>query len=1126
MWNYILNLWKSPTTRADDLSLEDASNILEEDLAKEEAEIKHLSENTNDDEIIRNTYYNKIGVITKYEEDIFFIDDQYSFTSDDANFGVGSRVSYNILIADGHQSVINVNLIDNDWDVVETNNSRWTTRVFICKVEQQINRTLILSPGDINVNLNDVALDFLPIVGDWVELDAKCSVDEREINLAGQIIQINRISPVRAHIESGIVTTWDAVSGTGVVNRNIGYFPQVRDKVIVEIVESDQLKCSWRALRLSPEDYSRELHKINTLHNLPEHIDEFKNEYPGLQIEAPLLNFHKLNKSESFKVIISNISSEKVILKGVEFFENNGQCKVINKFESAVEIATDTTFNVVCECTPKNIGNSSSCLLFYFENFKVRKLIHVNVSLHFEQPTNYLKGIPKKFYEHSSDNELVKGRRISAPPRFVSKDIPWYSVPKKLIDTISKYYLNDPLELVQELKVVKPVLFSNISFFNFEDKFHNLLYLEEIENLQMISNYDQEKACLIPCQDFLLLEIENLSERRPSIVLGDKVIATDAVNKNGVSFEGFVHKVGAKHIFLKFSQLFHDSYKGDDYSIKIVPSRSKYRRLHHAIFLAPRALGKEILFPSKIYEKDLQVNFFEAVDMCDNSIILNKTLSPQEAKKKLIEINNINKSAKNVNTPVGKCKLELEWYNKNLNTKQRDAVKNVLHGKARPLPYIIFGPPGTGKTVTIIEMVLQIIRLIPQSRLLITAPSNSASDLVALRLIESGVLKPGDLVRLVSYNYALSDTIPLKLVPYCATASLAKDGTADNETTTHSGVKLECSQAALGRHRITVSTCSLVGHLYSVGFPKGHFSHIIVDEAGQASEPEVLIPLTFLDKVSGQIILAGDPLQLGPVVLSKIAGECGLNESFLERLINRFPYVIDPQGFPDTSGYDPRLVTKLLYNYRSLPTLLKLTSSLFYNDELIATIDDKNSKEATFANKLGEMLPKNNPDEIRHLIFHGVDGENYQSFDSPSWYNPHEAAQVFYYVNELYRLGVASTEIGIITPYIKQVKEIRSLFIEAEFDIPKIGTVEEFQGQEFEVVILSTVRSCQEYVSVDVRHSLGFITSPRRLNVALSRAKALLFIIGNPNLLCQDVYWNSVLKYCLEHGSYTGCDLC
>lgn len=95
----------------------------------------------------------------------------------------------------------------------------------------------------------------------------------------------------------------------------------------------------------------------------------------------------------------------------------------------------------------------------------------------------------------------------------------------------------------------------------------------------------------------------------------------------------------------------------------------------------------------------------------------------------------------------------------------------------------------SGKTVTLIEIILQLVRLLPHSRLLVAAPSNSAADLIALRLIDSGVLKPGDLVRLIGYNYAVSDNIPVKLVPFWATASTAKEHTVSGEYTM-SGVKM------------------------------------------------------------------------------------------------------------------------------------------------------------------------------------------------------------------------------------------------------------------------------------------------------------------------------------------------
>lgn len=150
------------------------------------------------------------------------------------------------------------------------------------------------------------------------------------------------------------------------------------------------------------------------------------------------------------------------------------------------------------------------------------------------------------------------------------------------------------------------------------------------------------------------------------------------------------------------------------------------------------------------------------------------------------------------------------------------------------------------------------------------------------------------------------------------------------------GCKTNVTLTILCQHRMIIGTCSALGILYNMGCKPGHFTHVIVDEAGQACEPEIMIPLSLAHSSTTQVILAGDPKQLGPVNQSRLAGYYGLNDSFLVRLLQQFPYQRDPEGFE--FGYDPRLVTKLLINYRSLPDLLDLPNKLFYEAELIPQV--------------------------------------------------------------------------------------------------------------------------------------------------------------------------------------------
>jgi helicase MOV-10 len=140
------------------------------------------------------------------------------------------------------------------------------------------------------------------------------------------------------------------------------------------------------------------------------------------------------------------------------------------------------------------------------------------------------------------------------------------------------------------------------------------------------------------------------------------------------------------------------------------------------------------------------------------------------------------------------------------------------------------------------------------------------------------------------------------------------------------------------------------------------------------------------------------------------------------------------------------------------------------------------------------------------IIFHGVQGRDLQEGDSPSWYNPDEVGLVKRWVEKLKGVrnkGVQSDHIGIITPYRRQVQRIQTSLQDKAI---KVASVEEFQGQERRIILISTVRSSAAHIQHDILHSLGFLKNEKRFNVAISRAKALLVIIGNPLILSKDAH--------------------
>lgn len=310
-------------------------------------------------------------------------------------------------------------------------------------------------------------------------------------------------------------------------------------------------------------------------------------------------------------------------------------------------------------------------------------------------------------------------------------------------------------------------------------------------------------------------------------------------------------------------------------------------------------------------------------------------------------------------------------------------------------------------------------------------------------------------------------------------------------------------------------------------FPANHFTHVIIDEAGQLIEPEAMIPISLI-KEQGQVILAGDPKQLGPIVFSRYAKNLGLTQSYLDRLLEKEPYTIEKNG-----SFDGNLVTKLIDNYRSIPSILRGYNDIFYNGDLQSKIREDDPECEEMANlKKAEPLLSQMSDQYKKknwmngIHFVPIMGVNEHELSSPSWFNTYEKNAIVNTYISLLNCNFKPHDIGIVSPYKLQCKKIMDELKAKKFkDLPKVGSVEEFQGQEKTVILVSTVRTCANKLGQDKKFSLGFVQEPKRMNVAISRAKSLLIIFGNPDILQTDDKWLQLINLTIEYGTYHGIPL-
>ncbi|CAI5470708.1 unnamed protein product [Closterium sp. Yama58-4] len=426
-----------------------------------------------------------------------------------------------------------------------------------------------------------------------------------------------------------------------------------------------------------------------------------------------------------------------------------------------------------------------------------------------------------------------------------------------------------------------------------------------------------------------------------------------------------------------------------------------------------------------------------------------------------------------------------------LNHSQISAVKSVLQ---KPLS-LIQGPPGTGKTVTSAAIVYHLARQ-EQGQVLVCAPSNVAVDQLAEKISITGI----KVVRLCakSRESVSSPVEHLTLHHQVRNLEEAEKGELhklmmlkeeQGELSSADEKKFKALKRVAEREicqsaDVICTTCVGAGDPRLSNF---RFRQVLIDESTQATEPECLIPLVMGAK---QVVLVGDHCQLGPVIMCKKAARAGLAQSLFERLVL---LAVKP--------------IRLQVQYRMHPCLSEFPSNTFYEGTLQNGVAD--------ADRCLPGIDFPWPVPNRPMMFYVQLGQEEMSASGTSYLNRSEASHVEKVVTLFLRNGCMPHQIGVITPYEGQRAYIvthmarngplrQQLYKDIE-----VASVDSFQGREKDLIILSCVRSNEH-------QGIGFLNDPRRLNVALTRAKYGVVLLGNAKVLSKQPLWNLLLTHFKE----------
>ena len=442
------------------------------------------------------------------------------------------------------------------------------------------------------------------------------------------------------------------------------------------------------------------------------------------------------------------------------------------------------------------------------------------------------------------------------------------------------------------------------------------------------------------------------------------------------------------------------------------------------------------------------------------------------------------------NPLIDKVTATLSYQNKNLNQSQQQAVEAIIQNEQI---IIVHGPPGTGKTTTLVEAIVQLIKL--GEKVLVAAPSNTAVDNIAKGLITQGlkVLRVGNTSKVdeavfpftpegkLANGKQLKEIKQLKIraEEFRKMALKYKRSFGKSEREQRNllfkevkNIRTEIKKLQTYYEEKLYSEAEVVAGtpvgLYDAKINQLTFHTLVIDEAGQCIEPLAWCIFPLAEKY----VLAGDHWQLPPTVLSQEAARLGLNKSILEISIGRVFNIF-----------------LLNTQYRMREAIAGFSGNYFYNGLLLSAPHlTNNATHISFIDTAGSG-------------FNETGGSNGSSLQNEG------ELQIVLKLIASEALPVQDT--AFISPYAGQVAAAKELLPAGM----RQSTIDSFQGQEKETIILSLVRSNDE-------GDIGFLKDYRRMNVAITRAKERLFVIGDSATIGGDPFYNAFLGYIEEHGSY------